>query len=217
MSIKNNIEKIKNEIINNSNIVNRNPNEIKLIAVTKSASIDEIIELINLGINIIAESRVKRAKEIFEKLPKNIEKHMIGHLQTNKVKSAVEIFDVIQSVDSLKLVKEIDKKAFEIGKVIDIMIQLNISKEEQKFGFNIDNIYENYNKMLTFTNIKVIGLMAMAPFIEKEKTRPYFKIAKHVFDKLKLKELSIGMSNDFDIAIQEGATIIRVGRKLFNN
>ncbi|MFP4403443.1 MAG: YggS family pyridoxal phosphate-dependent enzyme [Candidatus Woesearchaeota archaeon] len=220
MTIKENLDFINKQIRETCVISDRNYDDVKLIAVTKSASIDKINELIKCGVKRIAESRVKRAKEIFENLSSNfgydIEKHMIGHLQSNKVKTAVEIFDVIQSVDSLKLANKINKTAFEMQKVIKIMLQVNISNEKQKFGFNSEEIFEIYKKMLKFTNLKIIGIMAMAPFTKKENTRKYFSEAKKIFDELKLKELSIGMSNDFDIAIEEGATMIRVGRMIFN-
>ncbi|MFW6220170.1 MAG: YggS family pyridoxal phosphate-dependent enzyme [Nanoarchaeota archaeon] len=220
MTIKENLDFINKQIRETCVISDRNYDDVKLIAVTKSASIDKINELIKCGVKRIAESRVKRAKEIFENLSSNfgydIEKHMIGHLQSNKVKTAVEIFDVIQSVDSLKLANKINKTAFEMQKVMKIMLQVNISSEKQKFGFNSEEIFEIYKKMLKFTNLRIIGIMAMAPFTKKENTRKYFSEAKKIFDELKLKELSIGMSNDFDIAIEEGATMIRVGRMIFN-
>jgi len=196
--IKDNLEKIKKEI-----------GDVKLIAVTKGRNVDEINELIRCGVKVIGENRVNEAEEKFKHI-ENVEKHMIGHLQTNKVKKAVELFDCIQSVDSLRLALEIDKRS-----VKKMPIMLEIKFEEQKYGFLVDEVIDAYDKIRKLKNIEVIGLMCMAPFVEAEETRKYFRKMKKINSRLKLKYLSMGMSNDYNIAIDEGSNMVRIGTKLF--
>lgn len=215
VDISKNLLAVNEHILRAVSISGRKNGSVKLIAVTKSASLEQIQEAISLGVTIIAEGRVQVASEKFPFL-NGVEKHMIGHLQTNKVKAAVELFDCIQSVDSLKLLKEIDNRARDAGKVMKVMLQLDVALEEQKFGIPVEEIAEVYKASFSFTNIKVIGIMAMAPFVEAEETRAYFKKAKEIQEMLKLPELSIGMSNDFEVAIEEGSTMVRVGRAIFS-
>ncbi|MFW6014199.1 MAG: YggS family pyridoxal phosphate-dependent enzyme [Nanoarchaeota archaeon] len=213
MSIKDNVKKLWQEI---NSISSDKDKKIKLIAVTKKASINEINEVIDAGVDIIAENRVQNAAEKFSRI-KNVEKHMIGHLQRNKVKPAVELFDVIQSVDSLRLAKEINKRAGDAGKLMKVMLQVNVSDEEQKFGLREDEVKSVYSEVLGMVNLKVIGIMVMAPFIEAEEARPFFTRAKKIKNELNLPELSAGMSNDYRVAIEEGSTMIRLGRKIFGS
>jgi PLP dependent protein len=190
-----------------------------LIAVTKRQPVERINDAINSGAKIIGESKIQEIEsKILHLLPCKI--HMIGHLQTNKVKKAVEIFDMIQSVDSLRLAKEINKRAANIEKVQDILIQINIGKEEQKTGFLAKNCEKSFIEISQYPNIKVKGLMCVHPyFSDKEKVRPYFKKMNTLFEKMKKKFnieiLSMGMSSDYDIAIEEGATMVRIGTRLF--
>jgi len=165
--------------------------EIILVCVTKRANVPQIKEAIDSGVRVIGENRVKDAIEKFFKLP-IVEKHMIGHLQTNKVKHAVQHFDVIQSVDSLKLAKEIDKRSVAIGKVMPVMIEVNVSGEEQKHGIKPADANDFLNQLTKLINIKVIGLMTMAPFVVAEKTRPYFAKLRQINMQLKLPHLSMG-------------------------
>lgn len=215
MDISKNIEQVQNKIKQAAEKVNRNPENIKLVAVTKTASVEQTKKAIDSGVQIIGENRLQVAEEKFPHLPR-AEKHMIGHLQTNKVKRVVQIFDVIQSVDSLKLAKEIDKRAQEEGKIMPVMLQVNSAGEEQKFGVPLSEAKEFYTKLMSFMNIKVTGIMTMAPMVEPEETRPYFRETKRLADQLNLKEISMGMTNDYHIAIEEGSTIVRVGRDIFN-
>ncbi len=214
MHVKDNIRRAKDSIsrIKDLNGVGQ---EVKLIAVTKSATLDQAREAIEAGVDGVAESRVHFAEEKFPHL-ENVKKHMIGHLQRNKVKRAVELFDVIQSVDSLKLAKEIDKRSGEMGKVMEIMLQVNVSGEDQKFGFGEEEVEGAYREILALMNLKVIGIMVMAPFVSAEETREYFRKANEIKEKLKLRELSAGMSNDYEIAVEEGSTMVRLGRTLFD-
>lgn len=214
MSIENNINKINKKI----NLISNNA---KLCCVTKYSDIQKIKEAIKAGVKIIGESRVQDAKEKFtllqfDILQNNVEKHMIGHLQTNKVRLAVQLFDVIQSVDSIELAEFINKECKSFNKIQDIYLQINISKETQKYGFSPTTIKSSYNKIKQLNNLNVIGIMAMAKNTDNEKEiRLSFKKVKEIADKLNLKEISMGMSNDYKIALEEGATLIRIGSAIF--
>ena len=209
--IKNNIIKIKKEV-----------NEVILLAVTKGRTIDEINKTLQAGIQAIGESKVQELKEKIIFLPKDLRIDFIGHLQTNKVKDVIKICFLIHSVDSLKLAREIDKQAKIIGKIQKILLEINISGEKTKYGFKKEEIINLLPQMLKLKNIKIIGLMTIAPYSdEPEKSRPVFHELKQIkyflenkFN-VKLPELSMGMSNDYKIAIDEGATIIRLGRIIF--
>ncbi|MDW7733735.1 MAG: YggS family pyridoxal phosphate-dependent enzyme, partial [Methanolobus sp.] len=153
------------------------------------------------------------------------ERHLIGHLQTNKVRKAVQLFDVIQSADSLKVVQEIDRKAAEIDRVQDIFLQVNIGEEPQKYGFGLDEIGEVISYVRSLQNVQVKGLMCIPPFVSPEQARPYFRRMKSLFDEMQQKnqdnidiqELSMGMSSDYMVAIEEGATMVRVGSAIFGD
>ena len=191
------------------------PSYVKLVAVTKTRTVEEIKKAIDAGVNCIGENKVQEAQEKFPSLPK-VEKHMIGHLQRNKVKTAVELFDMIQSVDSLKIAKEISKRCEAINKVMPILIEVNIGNEESKYGIKPEDIKEFIKEISQFKNIDIQGLMCIAPLIEAEKTRPYFKKMKELFDSLgNLKWLSMGMTNDYKIAIEEGSNMVRIGTAIF--
>ncbi|MBM3199939.1 YggS family pyridoxal phosphate-dependent enzyme [Candidatus Woesearchaeota archaeon] len=199
------------ENLGNMNI----PSHVKLIAVTKTRTVEEINEAIRAGVNCIGENRVKEAEEKFNLLLK-VEKHMIGSLQTNKVKLAVELFDMIQSVDSLKLAKEIDKRCAAIHKVMPVLIEVNIGNEKNKHGINPEDVKNFLLELSSLKHISVQGLMCVAPMLEPEQVRPYFKKMKQLFDSIgNLKWLSMGMSNDYKIAIEEGSNMVRIGTLLF--
>lgn len=209
---------------NVNDIKNKISRRAELIAVTKTVDTDTIEKLISLGIHTFGENRVRDAEPKINEIKSrhdNIIWHMIGHLQSNKVKKAVQLFDVIQSVDSLKLAKLIDKEAGRINKMIDIMVEINISGELQKYGLNPEDVHDFFEKLilLNLENIRVIGLMAIAPFVEPEMTRPHSRKMKQMFDSLKdkysLKVLSMGMTNDYAVAIEEGSNMVRVGTALF--
>jgi PLP dependent protein len=223
MSIENNVETIKNRI--NAVLQAKNlKKEITLVAVTKNVALEQIQKAINTGITDIGESRVQEA---VNKIPliKNIgiKKHFIGHLQTNKAKKAVELFDVIQSIDSKNLALEIDKRAKELKKVQDCLIELKLSSEETKYGLSSAEIFEFIKNIDEFANIEFRGLMMIAPYsADPEKTRPFFKNAKDIFDKAgkligkpEFNVLSMGMSGDFEQAIEEGSNMVRIGTAIF--
>lgn len=197
---------------------------VKLVSVTKTVDAERINESIRAGATIIGENRVQEFEEKYDAiLP--CERHLIGHLQTNKVKKAVQLFDVIQSADSLKLTQEIDKKAEDVSKVQEIYLQINIGNEPQKYGFGLGEIELALEEIHSLKNVRVRGLMCIPPFLPAEQTRPYFKKMKALFDELKQKnrnnidiqELSMGMSGDYKVAIEEGATMVRVGSAIFGD
>ncbi|SDG16891.1 hypothetical protein SAMN04488589_2340 [Methanolobus vulcani] len=214
MSITENITSILNEIANT-----------QLICVTKTVEPEKMNEAIKAGATIIGENRVQEFEEKADKLL-SCEKHMIGHLQTNKVKKAVEYFDVIQSVDSLKVAQEIDKRAEDAGKIQEVYLQVNIGNEPQKHGFKLDDIRQEIGEIESLKNIRVTGMMCIPPYVPPEEARLYFKQMKSLFDELKaetegkfdnieLKDLSMGMSGDYKVAIEEGATMVRIGSAIF--
>lgn len=224
--IKNNIRIIKEKIKRAALKTNRNPEKIKLVAVTKTVTIEQIKEAINAGIKIIGENKVHEAKEKYHILTAEIEWHLVGHLQTNKVKYAVEIFDLIHSVDSVKLAKEIDKRSLQFRKISNVLIEVNVSGEDTKYGIKPEEAELFIKKISEFPRISVRGLMTIAPMVkDKEETRPYFGKLRELSEEIKSKNirnvkmdyLSMGMTEDFEIAIEEGANMVRIGRGIFGS
>ncbi|WP_406661719.1 YggS family pyridoxal phosphate-dependent enzyme [Methanolobus sp. ZRKC3] len=208
----------------NIQIILKELESAKLVCVTKTIDSERINESIRAGATIIGENRVQEFEDKCDDiLP--CERHLIGHLQSNKVKKAVQLFDVIQSVDSLKLIQDIDKKAEAIDKVQNVFLQVNIGNEPQKFGFGSNEIGQLITEIHSLKNVHVKGLMCIPPFVSSEQTRSYFKEMKTLFDEMQkidqdnidIQELSMGMSNDYKIAIEEGATMVRVGSAIFGN
>ena len=211
MSIEKQISIIKNEI----------KDKADLVAVSKTRSIKEIQEAYNSGQFKFGENRVQEIVDKQSKLPDNIEWHMIGHLQKNKVKYIAKFINLIHSVDRISLAKEIDKHAKKENRKIDCLIQLKISKEESKFGLQIEDFKNFYESLQNYKNLNVIGLMGMASFTDdNELIDKEFKKIKTIYDDMVLidsrfKVLSIGMSDDYNIAIENGSNMIRVGSKIF--
>lgn len=198
------------------------PENAVIVAAAKGRSVESVRQVIGCGITDIGENRVQEALGKYEEIGKNARWHMIGPLQRNKVKKAVGIFDMIQSVDSLKLASEIDRRASEIGKRQDILLEVNISREPQKHGFAVESVSEAAVEISKMNHLRLCGLMTMAPEIEPEMTRPYFREMKLIFDSIKaqlnfadFRILSMGMTNDYKIALQEGSNMIRLGRAIF--
>jgi len=223
-TIKNNLEIINKKIKKAALKVNRNPEEIKLVAVTKTATTEQIEEAINAGVKIIGENRVQDAKKKYHIFTADVEWHLIGHLQTNKAKYAVEIFNCIHSVDSIKLTQEINKRSLQFGKIMDVLVEVNISGEETKYGIKSEEVETFLKEISEFPRIRIRGLMTVAPIVEdKEKVRPYFRKLRELSEKIKSKNienikmdyLSMGMTEDFEIAIEEGANMVRIGRGIF--
>ena len=202
------------------------PYRPNIIAVTKYFDGNAIIEAYNAGLRNFGESRVIEASEKINNLPQEIRKnstfHFIGHLQTNKVKKAIEIFDYIHSVDSVKLAEKISEEAGEIGKVQKILVQINNAGEEQKFGFSKDEIFDVFARIIKLKNLEIKGVMNMAPLgAPDDELTKLFREIREIRDNLekkfdcKLNDISMGMSQDYKIAAREGSTMLRIGRKLF--
>ena len=211
MSIKNQISIISNEI----------KGKAELIAVSKTRNVNEIFEAYTAGQKKFGENRVNEIVDKFNRLPDDIEWHMIGHLQKNKVKYISEFISLIHSLDRLSLAKEIDKNAKKHNRLIDCLIQIKISKDETKYGLNPNEIDSFYSNLKEFKNINIVGLMAMASFTDNQKIIDNeFKDMFNLFEKMKhidanFKVLSIGMSDDYALGIKNGSNMIRVGSKIF--
>lgn len=208
----------------NTNTILKEIGSVKLVAVTKTVSPERINQSIKAGATIIGENRVQEFEDKCDEiLP--CERHLIGHLQSNKVKKAVRLFDVIQSADSLKLIQDIDRKAGAIGKVQEVFLQVNIGDEPQKYGFGLDEIGFAISEIRSLKNIQVKGLMCIPPFVPPEQARSYFRKMKVLFDEMirenrgniDIQGLSMGMSGDYRIAIEEGSTMVRVGSGIFGH
>lgn len=222
--IKENIEKIQNEKCRAAEACGRKGDDVLLVAVTKTRTAEEINEAIDAGITDIGENKVQEVVDKFDHV-KPVRWHLIGHLQTNKVKYIIDKVAMIHSVDSLHLAKEIDKRAAQHGITMNILIQVNAAGEESKFGVSREETQQLILDILdSCPNIRIRGLMHIAPFAENtEDVRIYFRevaelyrqFAKIEHEHLDFQYLSMGMSHDFDVAIQEGANLIRVGTSIF--
>jgi pyridoxal phosphate enzyme (YggS family) len=226
MSIAKNLTEIKSQL----------PQHVTLVAVSKTKPVSDLMEAYNTGQRIFGENKIQEMTDKWEQMPKDIEWHMIGHVQSNKVKFMAEYVSLIHGVDSLKLLQEINKQAKKHNRVIDCLLQIHIAEEETKFGldeFELDEIltrvYEQceakqvQNEKSEFENIRIVGLMGMATFTENTtQIEKEFSHLKTIFDKLKtqnseLLTLSMGMSGDYQLAISCGSTMVRIGSSIFGN
>ena len=216
MSVPENFRAIRAEL----DSVARNE-KILLVAVTKNHGVEVMREAIDAGATDIGENRVQEAAEKFQSLNRQVTRHLIGHLQTNKVKAAVKLFDVIQSVDSEHLAAALDKAAGSIDKVQDVLIQVNAAREPQKSGVMLEDLDALIKFVDAAKNLRLRGLMMIAPnFSDVEDCRPLFRQMRKLFDELKTKRenfdmLSMGMTHDYKIAVEEGANVVRVGTAIF--
>ncbi len=224
MDLKKRLENVTHRINNAALKCNRDPESIHLVAVTKAVSTSRVREAIEAGVTTLGENYVQEARDKFNVLGiYPVSWHFIGHLQSNKAKYAVRLFDLIHSVDTLKLARELNKQAKKVNKIQDVLIQINISKESSKSGSDIENAANLIKDMVLFENLSVKGLMAMPPFFnDPEKSRPYFIALRKLRDQIQnafsgvlLNELSMGMTGDFEVAVEEGATIVRIGTAIF--
>ena len=197
------------------------PKEVTLVAVSKTRQNSAIIEAYQLGQKIFGENKVQELVQKFEELPKDINWHMIGHLQTNKVKFIAPFVSLIHGVDSIKLLKEINKRAKQNNRVIDCLLQVHIATESTKFGFDIFEVNEAINAANEYENIRIVGLMGMATFTDnKQQVIQEFSSLKIVFDTVKnehITTLSMGMSGDYQLAIEQGSNMVRVGSAIFGH
>jgi len=213
MSIKDNLQNIKSSI----------PEHVTLVAVSKTKPVSDLMEAYNAGQRIFGENKIQEMAEKYEKMPKDIQWHMIGHVQRNKVKYMAEFVSLIHGVDSFKLLKEINKQAQKYDRVINCLLQIKIADEDSKFGMSANDATTllHSDEFSELKNIKIVGLMGMATFTDdKTQVKNEFKFLKTTFDQLKtqnseLKTLSMGMSGDYKLAIECGSTMIRVGSSIF--
>jgi len=224
--LKNNIKDVNSRIKAACKKANRETGEITLVCVTKGVDPYRISEIFIHGIKNIGESRIQEAQKKRNEVLPGARWHLVGHLQTNKAKDAVKIFDMVHSVDSMDLAQKIDKEAKKIDKIIEILIQVNTSGEEQKYGINPDTVKDFLRGASQLSNIKISGLMTITPQAEDPETvRPYLRALRELSESVKaesipnieMKYLSMGMSQDFEVAIQEGANILRIGTAIFKD
>ena len=215
--IRANLAAVQEKIARAAQHSGREPKDITLVAVTKKVSAERVLEAVSAGAGHLGESYVQEAQEKIGSIKgAQVRWHMIGSLQSNKAARAVEIFNVIQSVDSLKLLRFIDRKAGELKKIQDCFVEINLAGEKTKGGLAEADIDKFFEASKEFKNVKIGGIMTMAPFFDsQDKARPYFARARKIFEKHKLPELSMGMSGDFEAAIEEGSTMVRIGQANF--
>jgi pyridoxal phosphate enzyme (YggS family) len=214
--VADNINFIRERIRVAAERVGRNPEEITLIAVSKTVEPDRIEMALAAGQTLFGESKVQEARAKIPLVSGRSRWHMIGHLQTNKVREAVALFEVIHSVDSVKLAQEIDKCAERAGKMQAILLEVNVSGEASKFGLKPEDLKSTFAEINRLPRLEVQGLMTIAPFAEDtQKVRPWFRRLRDLRDTLGLRELSMGMTHDFEAAIEEGATMVRIGTAIF--
>ena len=219
MSIQTNIQEIKKSL----------PQHVTLVAVSKTHPVETVMEAYNAGHRIFGENKVQELVPKYEAMPKDIEWHLIGHLQSNKVKYIASFVSLIHSVDGLKLLEVIDKEAQKHNRVIDCLLQIHIASEETKFGLSADELEEllSSNDFKEMKNIRVVGLMGMATFTDNmAQVRMEFKFLNNLFKSVKekyfadkpwFKELSMGMSSDYAVAVEEGSTMVRIGSNIFGH
>jgi len=220
-SVKENLLKVREKIEKAARKIGRDPNEIKLVAVSKTVETARIKEAIEAGVSILGENYVQEAQKKIEEIGRPVSWHFIGHLQSNKAKYAVRLFDMIHSVDSLPLAEELNRRAEQANQVIKVMAEVNLSKEATKFGTDEEMVLNLAKRIQNLTHLSLEGLMTMPPYFDsKELSRPYYIALRELKERMikegiPMKELSMGMSNDFEIAIEEGATYVRVGTAIF--
>ena len=214
MSIRQNVSQLLREL----------PEGVQLVAAAKTREPQEVLEAVESGVRIIGENYVQEAERAYAVVGNRVNWHFIGHLQKNKVKKAVKLFDMIETVDSVAIANEIDERCAQIGKVMPVLIEVNSGREKQKAGVLPENVEGLIKEISQFPNLKITGLMTMGPWAgNPEDSRLYFVETKKVFDRIKLlnlpgvemKYLSMGMTNSYRIALEEGANIVRIGSKLF--
>lgn len=222
--LKDRLEEVEERIQEACRRAGRDRSEVTLIAVSKTKPAEVLKEAYDLGIRVFGENKVQELTEKYEVLPKDIRWHMIGHLQTNKVKYIADKVELIHSVDSLKLAETIEKEAAKRNRTIDILVEVNVAEEESKFGLKMEEVIPFIEKVAGFSHINVRGLMTIAPFVENpEKNRSVFAdlrklsvdITEKNIDNVNVSILSMGMTNDYEVAIEEGATMVRVGTGIF--
>jgi len=209
---------------NVNRILSELPAGVELVAAAKTRKPEEVLEAVESGVKIIGENYVQEAERVYQVAGNKAKWHFIGHLQRNKAKKAVRLFDMIETVDSVEIATEIDKRCAQIGKVMPILIEINSGRERQKSGVFPEDAEQLVKEISALQNIRVMGLMTMGPrFGNPEDSRPYFVETRKLFERIKklnlpnieMKYLSMGMTNSYKIALEEGANMVRIGNKIF--
>lgn len=222
--LKDQLQEVEKRIQAACDRAGRKREEVTLIAVSKTKPVETLQEAYDLGVRIFGENKVQELTAKYEALPKDIHWHMIGHLQTNKVKYIIDKAELIHSVDSLKLAETIEKEAAKHDLIAHILVEVNVAEEESKFGMKMEEVIPFVEKVSAFPHVRVRGLMTIAPFVEDpEENRSifadlhklYIDIKKKNHDNDTVSVLSMGMTNDYEVAIEEGATMVRVGTGIF--
>jgi len=216
VTIRHNVARILNEL----------PDNVRLIAAAKMRTPDEVLEAVEAGVRIVGENYVQEAEQAFEVIGEKVEWHFIGHLQKNKVKKAVAIFDMIETVDSIEIAQEIDKRCEQSGKTMPVLIEINSGRETQKSGVYPEDAEPLVREISNLDRVRIKGLMTMGPISgDPENARPYFRETKNIFDRIKglglpnveMQYLSMGMTNSYPVALEEGANLVRIGSKVFGD
>ena len=222
--LRDNLQEVEERIRAACQRAGRDRSEVTLVAVSKTKPVETLQEAYDQGVRVFGENKVQEIREKYEALPKDIEWHMIGHLQTNKVKYIVDKVRLIHSVDSLRLAEVIEKEAEKQNRIMDILLEVNVAEEESKFGLKTEEVLPLAEKIAELSHIRLRGLMTIAPFVENpEKNRTIFANLHKLYVDIKEKNidngtvsiLSMGMTNDYEVAIEEGATMVRVGTGIF--
>ena len=224
LSVRERCEGIKERVARAALRFGRDPSEIRLVAAVKSVPVGSVLEAVEAGIEMLGENYVQEAKRLRERIKQPVQWHMIGHLQSNKARPAVRLFDVIETVDRIKIVSELQRSAKLEGKRLDVLVQVDLAGEMTKSGAKADQVLELVEAVKACENLRCVGLMTLPPFFDDPQgARPTFAELRRLRDRIQplvpsgveLKELSMGMSGDFEVAVEEGATLVRIGTALF--
>jgi pyridoxal phosphate enzyme (YggS family) len=224
MSIAENVARVRERMEAAARRAGRDPGRVKLVAVSKTVDAARIRQAIEAGVNLLGENYVQEAQKKVEELGRRAGWHFIGHLQSNKARVAVRLFDWVHSVDSLRLAEELSRAAQQQSRPLPVLLQVNLGREATKFGAQEDEVIRLLGQMASLPGISVKGLMTMPPYFENpEESRPYFRALRGLQESISgrgipgvlMEELSMGMSNDFEVAVEEGATLVRVGTAIF--
>jgi len=220
-TIRENLLRVRERIEGAARRAGRDPKGINLVAVSKTVEVARIKEAIEAGVLILGENYIQEAQKKIDAIGKPVSWHFIGHLQSNKARHAVRLFDVVHSTDSIPLAEELNRRAEQEGRVIRVMIEVNLSKEATKFGTDEERVFSLAKRIQDLKHLSLEGLMTMPPYFDSpEMSRPYYVALRELKEEMikegvPMKERSMGMSNDFEIAIEEGATYVRIGTAIF--
>jgi pyridoxal phosphate enzyme (YggS family) len=216
LDIAANLERVRERLARAAERAGRRPGDVLLIAVSKTVDVERIRAAVAAGVGALGENRVQEAKDKIAEVGRPAAWHLIGHLQTNKARDAVELFDVIHSLDRVELARELERRAGARGHVVEALLQVNVAAEASKGGVGPDAVSETLDIIGKLSHVRVRGLMAIPPEVERaDDARPWFRRLRELGERHGLRELSMGMSHDFEVAVEEGATMIRVGTAIF--